>query len=250
MIISQNEYSRLPNYHIRKILQVSEMTKTKKQFPKLSVFQTFKTKDKEFTGEAMRQRGIIIHLAAETLPTRKTRTAIAHKLAEQNGTTWQNIYSGIFRDLDEILLPLELVQEAGRLPIKRGPKALQEQGVPYYQLTDSGVLVAASVSATDKERTLIMNNFLEKDSNTKEKDLKKAITTLLDVAPNFVSLILRRYIESYSEGKIDKLVPFNSEYIKKAFDDVLNIQRELLEGFSSLSNPDREPIMSFLKKIG
>ena len=226
------------------------MTKIKKQTPKLSVFQTFKTKNKEFTGEAMRQRGIIIHLASETLPTRKTRTAIAHKLAEQNGTTWQNIYSGIFRDLDEILLPLELVKEAGRLPIKRGPKALQEQGVPYYQLTDSGLLVAASVSETEKERMRIMNDFFEKETNTKEKDLKKAITTLLDVAPSFVLLLLRRYIESYSEGTIDKLVPFNSEYIKKASDEVLHVQRELLEGFSSLSNSDREPIMSFFKKIG
>lgn len=226
------------------------MTKIKKHTPSLSVFQTFKTKDKEFTGEAMRQRGIIIHLAAESLPTRKTRTAIAHKLAELNGTTWQNIYSGIFRDLDEILLPLKLVEEAGRLPIKRGPKALQEQGVPYYQLTDSGLLVAASVSETNNERTKIMNKFLEKDANIKEKDLKNAITTLLGIAPNFVLLILRRYVESYSDGKIDKLVPFNTEHIKKAFDDTLNAQRELLEGFSSLSNHDKEPIMNFLKKVG
>ena len=226
------------------------MTKTENQFPNLSVFRTFKTKDKEFTGEAMRQRGIIIHLAVETLPTRKTRTAIARKLAEQNGTTWQNIYSGIFRDLDEVLLPLKLVEEVGRLPIKRGPKALQEQGVPYYQLTDSGLLVAASVSETDKERIRIMKNFLEKDSNTKEEDLKEAIITLLGIAPNFVSSILRRYVESYSEGKIDKLVPFNTEHIKKALDDVLHVQRELLEGFSSLSNPDKEPIINFLKKVG
>lgn len=226
------------------------MTKIKRHIPSLSVFQTFKTKGTEFTGEAMRQRGIIIHLAAENLPTKKTRTAIAHKLAEINGTTWQNIYSGIFRDLDEILLPLKLVEEGGRLPIKRGPKALQEQGVPYYQLTDSGLLVAASVSQTGKERTQIMNKFLEKDSNIKEKDLKNAIITLLDIAPNFVLLILRKYIESYSDGKIDKLVPFNTEHIKKAFDDTLNAQRELLEGFASLSNHDREPIINFLKKVG
>ena len=42
-----------------------------KTVPRLSVFQTFKTKDREFTGEAMRQRGIVMHLAMETLPTRK-----------------------------------------------------------------------------------------------------------------------------------------------------------------------------------
>lgn len=225
------------------------MMKTKKAIPRLSVFQTFKTKDREFTGEAMRQRGIVMHLAIETLPTRKTRTAIAHRLAEKNGTTWQNIYSGIFRDLDEILLPLGIAEEAGRLPIKRGPKALQEQGVPYYQLTDGGLLVAASLSEMDGERARIMTDFFEKNSNSKDKDLKKTILVLLNVAPNFVSSLLRKYVESYSEGKINRLVPFDSDAVKKALDETLMIHRELLEGFSSLSNIDREPIINFLKKV-
>ncbi len=226
------------------------MTKIKKTVPRLSVFQTFKTKNKEFTGEAMRQRGIIMHLAVETLPTKKTRTAIAHRLAEKNGTTWQNIYSGIFRDLDEILLPLGIVEESGRLPIKRGPKALQEQGVPYYKLTEEGLLVAASLSEMGKERLRIMNEFFEKNSDSKDKDLKNSILTLLGVSPNFVSSLLRKYVEAYSEGTIDRLVPFESEVVKKALDESLRIQRELIEGFTSLSNEEREPIMSFLKKVG
>ncbi len=226
------------------------MLKAKKTTPRLSVFQTFKTRGKEFTGEAMRQRGIITHLITETLPTRRTRTAIAHRLAEKNNTTWQNIYSGIFRDLDEILLPLGIVEEAGRLPIKRGPKALQDQGVPYYQLTDSGLLVAASLSEINKERMKIMLDFFERNSISKDKDLRKSILTLLDVAPNFVSSLLRRYIESYSEGKISHLIPFDTDSVKKAFDETLMVQRELLEGFSSLSNIDREPIINFLKRVG
>src|SRR5215467_922201 len=197
--------------------------KADRQTPKLSVFQTFKTKENELTGEALRQRGIIVHLVSETLPTRKTRTAIAHNLAEKNGTTWQNIYSGIFRDLDEILLPLEIVAEGGRLPIKRGPKALQDQGVPYYELTDSGLIVAASVLNSNSERLRVMNTFFEKNSNARERDLRKSIITLLDVAPSFVSLLLRKYVESYSEGKIDKLIPFNIESIKMAFDDGLRV---------------------------
>ena len=223
--------------------------KNKKTTPRLSVFQTFKTKEREFTGEAMRQRGIVMHLAMETLPTRKTRTAIAHKLAEKNDTTWQNIYSGIFRDLDEILLPLGIVAEAGRLPIKRGPKALQEQGVPYYQLTEGGLLVAASLSEMDGERVRIMTAFFENNSNSKDKDLKKTVLTLLNVAPNFVSSLLRKYVESYSEGKIDKLIPFDSDTVKKTLDESLMIQRELLEGFSSLPGADRESIINFLKKV-
>jgi len=38
--------------------------------------------------------------------------------------------------------------------------------------------------------------------------------------------------------------------VKKAFDEALMVQRELLEGFSSLSHADKEPIISFLKKMG
>jgi len=224
--------------------------KQKMPNPQLSVFQTFKTKSKELTGEAIRQRGIVMHLALETIPTRKTRTAIAHKLAERNGTTWQNIYSGIFRDLDEILLPLKIVEEAGRLPIKRGPKALQEEGVPYYQLTEGGLLVAASLEEMESERTKIIERFFEKNSNSKDKDFKKSMLLLLNVAPIFVSSILRKYVEAYSIGKIGNLIPFDANSVKDALDEAIIIQRELLEGFASLANSDREPVINFLKSVG
>lgn len=224
--------------------------KQKMPNPQLSVFQTFKTKGKQLTGEAIRQRGIIMHLALETIPTRKTRTALAHRLAEKNGTTWQNIYSGIFRDLDEILLPLGIVQEAGRLPIKRGPKALQEEGVPYYQLNEGGLLVAASLEEMEKERQKLMEQFFEKNSNSRDKDFKKSMLLLLNIAPIFVSSILRKYVEAYSIGKIDHLVPFDANSVRNALDESIIIQRELLEGFSTLSNSDREPVINFIKSIG
>ncbi len=224
--------------------------KQKMPNPQLSVFQTFKTKGKELTGEAIRQRGIVMHLALETIPTKKTRTAIAHKLAERNGTTWQNIYSGIFRDLDEILLPLKIVEEAGRLPIKRGPKALQEEGVPYYQLTEGGLLVAASLEDMENERAKIIEHFFEKNSNSKDKDFKKSMLILLNVAPIFISSILRKYVVAYSVGKIDHLIPFDASSVRDALDESIIIQRELLEGFASLANSDREPIINFLKSVG
>ena len=224
--------------------------KQKTPNPQLSVFQTFKTKGNELTGEAIRQRGIVMHLALEAIPTRKTRTAIAHKLAEKNGTTWQNIYSGIFRDLDEILLPLKIVEEAGRLPIKRGPKALQEEGVPHYQLTEGGLLVAASLEEMEKERVKLIEQFFEKNSNSKDKDFKKSMLLLMKVAPNFVSSILRKYVEAYSIGKIDHLVPFDANTVRNALDESIIIQRELLEGFVTLSSADKDPVISFLKSIG
>ncbi len=87
------------------------------------------------TGEAKRQRYIISHLALEGDSITRTRTAIAQHIAEKNGIVWKNIYSGVFRDLDEVLIPLNIVMEDGRLPLTRGPKALQETGVPFYKLT-------------------------------------------------------------------------------------------------------------------
>ena len=110
------------------------------------------------TGEAARQRAIINHLSVATNSASKTRTAISQTIAEENKILWKNIYSGIFRDLDEILIPLGIVEEEGRLPIKRGPKALQESGMPYYHLTKKGLLVALSISDAG-DRDLLLNEF-------------------------------------------------------------------------------------------
>ncbi|HSD05348.1 MAG TPA: hypothetical protein VLB45_06330 [Nitrosopumilaceae archaeon] len=216
--------------------------------PRLSVFETFKTKREELTGEALRQRSIITHLATESSPAMKTRTAIAHKIAEKNGTVWQNLYSGIFRDLDEILLPLGIVEEAGRLPLKRGPKALQEHGVPHYQLTEQGMLVAASLDELKKTRVEIMIKFLE-NSNTKDKEFKKVILTLLNVAPSFVFSLLEKYIEAYGNGKVDDLIPFDMNSLKNTRDKIITVHKELLEGFSTLPDPDKKTVIEFLKNV-
>ena len=116
---------------------------------KLSIFDSFKTKGDKLTGEAVRQRHIISHLAREENSLLMTRTAISQNIAEKNKTAWKNVYSGVFRDLDEILLPLGIVEEAGRLPLKRGPKALQEKGIPFYNLTNKGCLLYTSPSPRD-----------------------------------------------------------------------------------------------------
>jgi hypothetical protein len=75
----------------------------KKLDTKLSIFDAFKTKGEELTGEANRQRAIIAILASNANPAERTRTGISQKIAKSHGITWKNIYSGIFRDLDEIL---------------------------------------------------------------------------------------------------------------------------------------------------
>ena len=135
---------------------------------KLAIFDTFKTKGDDLTGEAQRQRSIIGILASDANPAERTRTGISQKMAKKQGIAWKNIYSGIFRDLDEILLPMEIAEEDGRLPLQRGPKALQEKGIPYYHLTKKGILIALSISDIKNREKLLKEFFSQSESGEKE----------------------------------------------------------------------------------
>ena len=215
--------------------------------PKLSIFDTFKTKQQELTGEAKRQRHIICHLAREESSTLMTRTAIAQDIAEKNNLLWKNIYSGVFRDLDEVLIPLEIVSEAGRLPLKRGPKALQEKGIPHYQLTQKGLLVALAIEESDNKNS-ILSKFLSK-SEIKEKQFADIITTLAKISPKFTYSMFEIYVKAFCEGKLKNLLPFSVLEFQKISKNSFTIQNELLNGFMTLPKTKKADVLSFFAKF-
>ena len=215
----------------------------------LAIFETFKTKRDEFTGEALRQRAIITCLAQAEASSDKTRTSISQYIAKENNVVWKNIYSGIFRDLDEILIPLGIVEEEGRLPLRRGPKALQENGMPYYHLTRKGLLVALSISEFG-DRESMMNEFFANDFyDTEEVPVQEIILKLQKTAPRFTFSLFEKYIKAYCDGKIQNLLPFSISNLKMASDKESDIEMELLEGFSHMPKEDREDTIKFLKEI-
>ena len=219
----------------------------KQQFPKLSIFHTFKTKREQLTGEAIRQRHIISHLARENSSTLMTRTAIAQNIAKKNNLLWKNIYSGVFRDLDEILIPLEIVVEAGRLPLKRGPKALQESGIPYYQLTTKGLLVALSIDDFDQKDS-VLDEFLSK-AEIKEKEFANVVKTLVKVSPKFTYSMFEVYVRAFCEGKLNSLLPFTVSKFQGISDNAFAIQNELLTGFTTLSKSKKFDVLKFFSKF-
>jgi len=219
----------------------------KPQFPKLSIFETFKTKREQLTGEAIRQRHIISHLAKEDSSTLTTRTAIAQNIAKKNNLLWKNIYSGVFRDLDEILIPLEIVVEAGRLPLKRGPKALQESGIPYYQLTTKGLLVALSIDDFDQKDS-VLDEFLSK-AEIKEKEFANVVKTLVKVSPKFTYSLFEVYVRAFCEGKLNSLLPFTVSKFQGISDNAFAIQNELLTGFTTLPKSKKFDVLKFFSKF-
>ena len=214
---------------------------------KLSIFDTFKTKDNSLTGEALRQRSIIRILSSKANPAERTRTGISQKIAKGQGIVWKNIYSGIFRDLDEILLPMGIAEEHGRVPLKRGPKALQEKGIPFYHLTRKGVLIALSLKEIENKEKLLEEFF--SNSDPQEKDFEKIIKLLSKTSPNFTYSIFQKYVKAFCDDKIKDLLPLDLSKLQSIPDESLSIQKEILEGFLKLSKQEREDALRFINKI-
>jgi len=214
---------------------------------KLAIFDTFKTKGDDLTGEANRQRTIITILGSNTNPTERTRTGISQRIAKKHDIAWKNIYSGIFRDLDEILLPMEIAEEDGRLPLKRGPKALQEKGIPYYHLTKKGILVALAINECKNRENLLLEFFSK--SEPSEKEFEKILSNLLKTSPIFTHSIFQKYVKAFCENKIDELLPFDLSKLRDISDDALVIQKEILEAFLKLSKQEKDNAIRFLNKI-
>lgn len=213
---------------------------------RLAIFDTFKTKDGSLTGEAKRQRAIISILADDTDPAGRTRTGIAQSIAKGQGISWKNIYSGIFRDIDEILLPMGIAAEEGRLPLKRGPKALQEKGVPFYRLTREGVLVSLAIGPAPGPDTL---GGLFSGSGSEEKEVGRMLSLLFAASPKLAHSILGRYVESFCKGTLPELLPLSIQRLGAASDGPLAAHREVLGAFAAMPQQDRDDTLAFLDGI-
>ena len=214
---------------------------------KLAIFDTFKTKNQELTGEAKRQREIITILGSNVNPAERTRTGISQKIAKKQEITWKNIYSGIFRDLDEILLPMGIAEENGRLPLKRGPKALQEKGIPYYHLTKKGILVGLAINGIENMASQLKEFFSKSD--LKEKEFEKILTKFMTTSPTFTYSIFQKYVKAFCENKINELLPFDLSKLQDILDENLMIQKEIVLAFGKLSSQEKKEATAFLEKI-
>ena len=217
----------------------------------IAIFDTFKTKKNKFTGEAKRQRGIITHLVLEKNPELRTRTSIAHAIAKNNGILWQNIYSGIFKDLDEVLIPSGVVKEGGRLPLRRGPKALQLEGIPFYELTETGILVASSIEELGNIRMKILESYFNSMNNNScgNDIMKKSILLLLKTIPSFVIKIISAYIYAYTTGEIDNITPITIDKFRSVLKEQISIEREFVESYDVLSQNQKVLLKDFFEII-
>lgn len=213
---------------------------------KLAIFDTYKTKTSILTGEATRQRGILRVLATQNNPTDRTRTAISKQISRDD-ISWKNIYSGVFRDIDTVLVPLGVIVEEGRLPLTRGPRALQEAGIPYYRLTQRGKLISLALpDAADREAVL---GEILSDGAASRKSAGRVLLSLARFAPQFTHLLIEKYVKRYCEGAIPELLPITLQTLGAAAGDEITAQREFLLGFMKESEEQQSAVIKFLLDI-
>lgn len=214
--------------------------------PRLAIFDTYKTKSSVLTGKAVRQRGILRVLVSQSGPADRTRTSISKQITK-SGTSWKNIYSGVFGDLDEALIPMGIVREEGRLPLTRGPRMLQEAGIPYYKLTQEGKLVCLSLPGAARHRDVLREVLL--GSGPADGRIGKALLSLEEFAPRFTYGMIRRYVWKYCNGAMPDLLPISVQSLRAAVGDQASTQVEFLLGFMGAGNATREAIIGFLSEI-
>lgn len=213
----------------------------------LGIFETFKTKNDTLTGTALRQRGILGALASSGSSEERTRTGISQHIAKGGSARWKNVYSGIFHDINDVLIPLGLVEEAGRIPPKRGPKVLQESGIPYYHLTREGRLVELAVRDNGKLGKQVSALF--SGSGGEESKMGRSLALLAGFAPTLASSILAEYVKAYCDGQLKRLLPLTAEKLGVIKDDGVKAHVEFLVGALDLKETERERIMVLLHTI-
>ena len=151
-----------------------------------------------------------------------------------------------------------MVREGGRLPIKRGPKALQMEGIPYYELTNIGLIIASTIEETGdiRMRMKLLEAYISNSNSNRKEDneinnttINEGILLLSRYAPSFILKIISEYIMAYNHGEIEKLDRLDGQKLKKIISKQITIERELVEACMVLSNDKKELLRNFIRII-
>ena len=214
---------------------------------------TMKTKHGRLTGEALRQRAILASLASHPRPADRTRPATAKAISggDKTGAQWKNMYSGVFNDIEGSLVPQGLIEEEGRLPHTRGPKAVQKKGIPYYRLTRLGRLACLSLDEVP-DRTALIGGLAEDSDSKSERRALGAMAAIARFSPEFVRMLLGSQARAYSEGRAESLLPTRAAAGEEGGhpeDGLARITVGFVDGLAGLPERERESVMEFLRGI-
>jgi hypothetical protein len=123
------------------------MAKAEPNFSKLRIYPR---NDKMISRRGIKQRFIIGSLGTQV--SSMTRGALSKLFAKKFGISVESAYHYVWEELEKCLIPSGIVCECGNLHPIRGSLILQMKGIPYYRLTNFGLLIASSLEELDEEK--------------------------------------------------------------------------------------------------
>lgn len=214
---------------------------------RLAVLDELRTRRGAPTGAARRQRAILLALASGGEPAERTRTGVARRAARGGSARWKSAYSGVVMEIDAVLVPLGLVEEAGRLPARRGPSVLRESGIPYYHLTRAGALVAAAFAPDGEVASRLGALFA--GSGGEEARVGRALGALAGFAPAMARAILEGHVREFCGGRQRRLLPLTADKLAAGAGAEARAGAELLAGMLGLGEEDRARVGALLGAI-
>ena len=206
---------------------------------KTSLFETFKLTN-QLTGKAKRQRKIIKIIGTTDIPDQRTKVEISREISRENKQSWKNSYSGVYNDIEKILLPQKIIEEEGRIPLKRGPRLLQREGTGYYKLTKIGTLLLFCIE--DNKVKIDFTDF------TYQQDLGEELNLLYTINPVLCFLLLEKYTSTRCTSGKD-IIPITLEKISKIAEFPLNCNLEFIKSILSYNEDNQRKILQILSHI-
>ena len=151
-----------------------------------------------------------------------------------------------------MLIPSGVVKEGGRLAPETWSQALQLEGVPFYELTEIGLLVSVSIDEIGGNRMKMLEKYIISIPYEAQSDniMREGLLLLIRLAPSFASKIINEYIYAYSNGLIDNITPLDSKKLQSVISKQIMMERELIEAIIGLQPDQKELVRSFFKVIG
>ena len=206
---------------------------------KISLFETFKITNKP-TGKAKRQRKILKIIGTTQVPDHKTKVEIARKISLDQKQSWKNSYSGVYEDIEKILLPQKIIEEQGRIPLKRGPRLLQSEGTGYYRLTKIGTLLLFGIDSSGVK--IDFRDF------TDQQELGEDLNLLNKISPNLCFLLVEKYIQDTCDNEQD-IIPITFEKISKISKYSLNCNLKFIKSILSYDKDSQVELLGVLSRI-
>ena len=158
----------------------------------------------------------------------------------ENKQSWKNSYSGVYNDIEKILLPQKIIEEEGRIRLKRGPRLLQKEGTGYYKLTKTGTLLLFCIE--DNKMKIDFTDF------TDQQDLGEKLNLLYAINPVLCFLLLGKYISTMCISGKD-ITPITLENISKIDEFSLKCNLKFIKSILSDSRDNQRKILQILSYI-